>query len=63
MNTPLPDFTPMPTTRIECVEQAIDLARLMPESDPIRLDLLRCAAKVWVMGNSVVGFITSEEKT
>jgi len=45
--------------RWETVDQAMELALMIPEGDPVRAQLLTAAARVWIMSSSPLMVISS----
>lgn len=43
------EIIPMGTDRLEVIEQALHIMNGLPEGDSIRTELLRAAAKVWML--------------
>lgn len=55
------EYTPMGVEPIGTVEQALEVAHLLPENDPLRLDLLHSCSKRLIAAMQYVGFVTSKE--
>lgn len=55
------EFTPMGRDPIGIVEQAIEVAHLLPESDPMRVKILHACGKRLIFTLQYVGYLTSEE--
>ena len=53
------EFTPIGIEPIGSVKQAIEVANLLPQDDPIRLDLLRMCAKKIICTMTYMGFMTT----
>lgn len=59
----IPKFEPINQGKLENLEQAIELAKLLPDSHPERIRLLETAARVWVFHNTIVALSIAEEET
>lgn len=55
------EYIPPSTERIEIIEQALEVFSLMPETDPVRAELLKRCAQALIVALSPVAFMTPDE--